>query len=241
MTFEVRDIDGHVLEAQDGISTILSKGAMVFLTECMPASTIQPPKDLSLEPGCIQEVPPTNSQEVQVPPPRKLPFTSVSTNAAIATAQSASPSRSPLTGCPEMANGESRTAVQEVSPPLSMEDGSASAVKKKHAAVQTVESDDTIKVEMKDRSANTSTNCVDAAVESAEHDDRRLPYSQSLELVSWTMFRYEEQLKKAVNVLRTSDISREDYRDKAQLAAHYLLDLERELRQMCEKALTNMS
>lgn len=408
MTFEVRDIDGHVLEEHDSISTILPKGAMVFLTECTPASTHRPPEDLSLEPGCIQEVHPTTSSEGQVPPPRKLPFTSVNTNTAIPTAQTANPSRSPLAGCLETANRESRTAVQEVSPPLSLVDGSGSALRKKRSrpssrastakrsrpasrrpetlpdgpgtvsgnspppvhtvehkipqepigqterpgvktrsataqsskiqateiqqppateaeisnkdnrcmgcrnkkrqcdgsiptcglckqsgrkciypkahvdevlsynkedvhhyttnggqlptsapttqdaatqvltttqdvAVQTVETNDTRRgVEMQDRSMNTFNECVDAAVEPAERDNRRLPYSQSLELVSWTMLRYDEQLKKAANILRTSNISREDYRDKAQLAAHYLLDLEGELRQMCEKALTNM-
>ncbi|ROW03050.1 hypothetical protein VMCG_05704 [Cytospora schulzeri] len=132
-----------------------------------------------------------------------------------------------------------RDIATQASAALVVQDATTQAsVKAQDIAVQTEEALNTSKdVEMRDSTTNTFTTYVDAAVETAKCADLWLPLSRSLELVSWAQDRRNEQLKKAEDVLRTTDPSRGDHRDKVYLAAQYGLEFEIELRKMCEKVL----
>ncbi|KUI69361.1 hypothetical protein VM1G_11641 [Cytospora mali] len=109
-------------------------------------------------------------------------------------------------------------------------------------AVQTEEAkDNSDDVEMKDSATSTLATHIDAAVETSQCNDVWLPCSKSLDLVSWAKDQYDKQLEEAADVLRTTDSSRKDYRDKVYLAAQCGLEFELELRERCEKALENSS
>lgn len=129
-------------------------------------------------------------------------------------------------------------ATQAIAAPMMQDATTQASAETQDIAVQTEEAKETSEdLEMTDAGTNTPTTCIDAAVETARCDDVWLSHSQSFELVSWAKDRYEEQLKKAADVLRTTDPLSGDYRDKVYLAAQYGLEFELELREICGKAL----
>lgn len=129
-------------------------------------------------------------------------------------------------------------ATQASAAPMMQDATTQASTRMQHIAVQTEEAKDTPEdVKMKDLTTNTLTTYIDAAVETAMCEDMWFPLSQSLLLVSWAKDRHDERLKKAEDILRTTDPSKGDHRDKVYLAAQYGLEFELELRKMCEKVL----
>lgn len=129
-------------------------------------------------------------------------------------------------------------AIQACADPVMQDATTQSASMTQAVAVQTMEAEETSKdVDMKDAAMNTTTMGVDAAMETSNCNEIWLPHSQLFVLVSWAKDRYAEQLKKAADVLRKTNPSKKDYREKLGIAAQYRLEFELELREMCEKTL----
>ncbi|POS78856.1 hypothetical protein DHEL01_v202756 [Diaporthe helianthi] len=77
-------------------------------------------------------------------------------------------------------------------------------------------------VEMKDVGTDPSNLHTDACIETERCDDLWVPFSQCTQLVLWASDEYKRKVQQAVGVLRTTDPSRDDYKEKvAEVALVY--------------------
>ncbi|KAH8763181.1 hypothetical protein F5883DRAFT_560070 [Diaporthe sp. PMI_573] len=92
-------------------------------------------------------------------------------------------------------------------------------------------------VAMKDLGKDSHKLYTDTSTQTDRSDDFWVPFSQCTEVVLWASNQYERQIQKAVEILRTTDPSRDDYREKLAQAAEYYLEYEEDLEEKLEEVL----
>lgn len=92
-------------------------------------------------------------------------------------------------------------------------------------------------VHMKDVGTDPCDPCSDASTETNRCDEIWLPLSLGAEVTMWSHKRFEENIRKAADIFKTTDPSHENYLGKVEQAALFAAEFEKELRNKCEEIL----
>lgn len=92
-------------------------------------------------------------------------------------------------------------------------------------------------VEMNDVGTDPYNLYTDASTETERCDELWVPFSQCAQVVLWASNEYEKHVQKAAGILRTTDPSQDDYRDKVAQAAVYGWEFENGFRERFEQSM----
>lgn len=92
-------------------------------------------------------------------------------------------------------------------------------------------------IEMKDAGTKPYNVYTDASTETDRCDELWVPFSQCAQVVLWASNEYERHVQKAAEILRTTDPSHDDYREKVAQAAVYGWEFENGFRERFEQSM----